>query len=456
MTFSLTGNIPTKPADDSGARLASGATADAQVDALPAVDILPPFWFVETFRDELRDDAGNLTGYRDTTSGPGFSSVDEYDANLNLLRSKYRDSSGYASQTEQSYGFAADGSITRIETRSSGSGPDYSFISSATYDGDYNLINAEYSDSQGYRSTSLRSELRNGSGVLTGYRLESSGSSGSGGYSYSSIELFDADYMLVRSEYSDGLGYRSTYSIETQRDSAGNVTGYVTRYSWTDGTASYSSTDRFDGAWNYLNGDSSKPDLIVDDGPAVLPPVTAEAGMSARAAVAGAASPASDDDTEARESDRTIDLRDARHARKTDASLLGREDLDATGDTADNQISGNAGDNRIDGRQGSDTLFGGLGEDVFVIRVGGRGDPDLVTDFGSGDDRLALKGGRLRKLFDADGGLKDDALGHRLVYDADTGELRFDRDGADGKAGSVVLAVLVGVSDLHADDFIAG
>jgi Ca2+-binding RTX toxin-like protein len=325
--------------------------------------------------------------------------------------------------------------------------------------------------------------------VLTGYRLESSGSSGSGGYSYSSIELFDADYMLVRSEYSDGSGYRSTYSIETQRDGAGNVTGYVTRYSWTDGTASYSSTDRFDGAWNYLDGDSSKPDLIVDDGPAVLPVVTQDTERVTEVAVASAASSGSQtldggnkrgaklqgssgddlfivDDTSDRATgsgagddtvmSRSISLDLQRSAFKgiENAGLVGRDHLNLRGNSGANELSGNAGDNRLDGYGGGDTLFGGLGEDVFIIRSGQKNATQQLTDFTSGEDSIALLGRGYRGLFDRSGGLKDGVIGDRLLFDAETGGLSFDRDGATGSRNPEVIAVLIGVDDINATDFV--
>jgi len=455
MRFSLTAStLDSAP----GGRLAAPSTSDADlsIDApvatLPAPDIaIDPFPLFTYEQVELRDEAGNLTGYRDISSGPGFSSITDYDANFNLLRSEYRDSSGYFSLTEQTYTFGADGAATRIENHSSGSGFGYSFSGSAIYDGNYNLISSDYSDSSGYRSTALRSELRNAGGALIGYRLESSGSGE--GYSYTSTESFDADYNLIGSEYRDGSGYSSTYRLDIQRDAGGSITGYVSEYTWTDGTATFTSIDRYDAEWNYLSGDSSKPDVVVDDGPAILPVVTAEADDSARLALASVGSGGG---AEARDGDRSIDLRDDRHDGLTDASLTGSNDLKVMGNGADNRLSGNAGDNRLDGRGGSDTVFGGLGDDVFVIR-GGRNDAaDMLADFGSGEDRIALAGGRLRKLLDAGGQLAEGVLGDRLVYDANSGELSFDRDGAEGKAASVVLAILVGVNDLDADDFIAG
>lgn len=415
---------------------------------------------VSTFeRVELRDAAGTLTGYRETDSGPGYSSVNQYDAAFNLLRSEFRDSSGAFALTEQTLTAGADGVLTRIESRSRGGGPDYSYRSEAVYDGQYNLISADYSDNSGYRSTTRRTELRDASGRLTGHQLDSSG--GLGRDEYTSVERFDADYTLLSSTFRDAQGYASTYQLEVLRDAAGAVSGYVSTYTWTDGSGTFTSVDRFDALWNFVGGDSQKPDVVIDDGPAVLPVVVLAAGDVARDAIALAAAPgAGGDDSagggrEVRSSDASVDLRSGRHKGRDDASLLGSDDLRLTGDDAANALSGNAGDNRLDGRGGDDSLFGGLGDDVFVIR-GGRSGVDTVADFGSGDDRIALDGRGFRKLFERDGGLRDGVLGDRLVYDASTGELRFDRDGADGSASGVVLARLIGVSGLDADDFIAG
>ena len=368
-----------------------------------------------------------------------------------------------------------------------GEGSGFSYESVTDYDSLFNLVAASYSDNSGYRSTTTRSELRDSSGVLSGYQLISSG--GGNGYSYESTETFDTSYNLLTSAYSDGNGYRSTYRLQIERDGTGAVTGYVTTCSWTDGTSSYSTNDRYDAAWNYVGGDSSRPDGIVDDGPMVLPVVSQDTESVTRVALASAESVGSQaldggstrgarlagsngddmfivDDTRDRVSgsgagDDTVlsstislDLRRGAFKDVENATLMGRDDLDLRGDSGGNALYGNAGENRLDGRHGSDTLFGGLGEDVFVTRAGQKGAADSITDFTSGEDTIALSGRAFRGLFDRSGVLKDGAIGERLLFDASSGELSFDRDGAAGSHSAEVIAVLIGVDAIHASDFV--
>jgi Ca2+-binding RTX toxin-like protein len=506
MTFSLTGQIPTAPSAAGGARIAaSAATTAAPVDVAPpagkgvsdvssgliAIDpvICPPCFLPDVLQEELRDKAGKLTGYRETISGPGYSSVNVYDADMNIVSSEYRDSSGYRSSTLRTTLTDASGATSGYRETSSGRGGDYSYDSTTLYDAGFNIVDSRYSDSSGYTSTSTRSDIRDGSGALSGYRLVSSGSGA--GYRYSSVETFDAAYNLLRSEYSDGSGYRSTYSVETQRDSADKVTGYVTTYTWTDGSSTYSSTDRFDANWNYIGGDSSKPGVAVDDGPKVLPLLAADVGGTTKVAAASAetsgsgaldgsakrgaklkstagndtfyvndmrdhVSASSKGEDKVVSDSISLDLRRGAFKGAGDATLMGRRDLDLHGDGGANTLLGNAGNNRIDGDKGSDTMFGGLGKDVFVIRAGQKGAPDSITDFTHGDDHIELAGHDLRKLFDASGHLRDGVLGDRLLFDAASGKLSFDRDGAAGQASAKVIVVLIGVDSVGATDFVHG
>ena len=150
----------------------------------------------------------------------------------------------------------------------------------------------------------------------------------------------------------------------------------------------------------------------------------------------------------------SLDLRRGAFKDVENATLMGRDDLDLRGDSGGNALYGNAGENRLDGRHGSDTLFGGLGEDVFVTRAGQKGAADSITDFTSGEDTIALSGRAFRGLFDRSGVLKDGAIGERLLFDASSGELSFDRDGAAGSHSAEVIAVLIGVDAIHASDFV--
>jgi len=47
--------------------------------------------------------------------------------------------------------------------------------------------------------------------------------------------------------------------------------------------------------------------------------------------------------------------------------LMGSENLNAIGNTLDNDLTGNAGNNRLDGKKGADSMAGGAGNDTYVV-----------------------------------------------------------------------------------------
>jgi Ca2+-binding RTX toxin-like protein len=61
-------------------------------------------------------------------------------------------------------------------------------------------------------------------------------------------------------------------------------------------------------------------------------------------------------------------------------TLLGTENLTATGNALGNLIEGNKGANQIDGGAGADTVSGGAGNDVFVLKAG-QAQGDIIGDF---------------------------------------------------------------------------
>lgn len=77
-------------------------------------------------------------------------------------------------------------------------------------------------------------------------------------------------------------------------------------------------------------------------------------------------------------------------------TLLGKKDIDATGNIGDNILRGNAGDNDLRGQDGKDhlygdagkdRLFGGTGADTFHLMKGDGA--DVVRDFEDGVDYLS-------------------------------------------------------------------
>ena len=66
-------------------------------------------------------------------------------------------------------------------------------------------------------------------------------------------------------------------------------------------------------------------------------------------------------------------------------TLVGEDNINATGNNLNNIVTGNAGDNTLDGGQGVDTLQGGLGNDTYIVDSFG----DLVVEgFDEGIDQV--------------------------------------------------------------------
>ena len=66
-------------------------------------------------------------------------------------------------------------------------------------------------------------------------------------------------------------------------------------------------------------------------------------------------------------------------ATKTNLTLTGVNNINGTGNAANNIITGNSGNNKLTGLAGNDTLIGGLGNDTLI---GGLGDDTYVVDSG--------------------------------------------------------------------------
>ncbi|MFC7053163.1 M10 family metallopeptidase [Hansschlegelia quercus] len=142
--------------------------------------------------------------------------------------------------------------------------------------------------------------------------------------------------------------------------------------------------------------------------------------------------------------------------------LIGSADIAGTGNSLKNTIVGNAGDNLIDGGKRADHLAGGAGHDTFAFTTAlGAKNVDIITDFNAVDDTIRLE----NAVF---AGLSTGALGKsafyagtaahdssdRIIYNATSGGLFFDRDGTGATYTAVQFATLENHATTTAADFI--
>jgi Ca2+-binding RTX toxin-like protein len=139
-------------------------------------------------------------------------------------------------------------------------------------------------------------------------------------------------------------------------------------------------------------------------------------------------------------------------------SLYGSQGSDRVyGGLGNDRLFGQDGNDRLIGGWGNDTLTGGFGHDRFYFD--NLFSKDTVTDFDAFDDTImlshnafagldigSLAGGALQTGTEA---IEED---DRIIYDADTGDISFDADGAGG-GDAVTFAKISAGLFLTADDF---
>lgn len=144
--------------------------------------------------------------------------------------------------------------------------------------------------------------------------------------------------------------------------------------------------------------------------------------------------------------------------------LGGRGNDTLSGDANANVIDGGEGADVINGAMGMDTLVGGAGSDFFVFNTTlGRTNVDTIADFNASDDTIRLENNGIFAALTKTGTLASNAFAfgtlatqsaHRILYDAGSGELAYDRDGT-GKAAPVVFARIADLTGtLSAADFV--
>ena len=127
-------------------------------------------------------------------------------------------------------------------------------------------------------------------------------------------------------------------------------------------------------------------------------------------------------------------------------------------------IAGDAGNDRIGGGTGKDVLEGGAGRDAFFFaEAAGSANADNILDFTPADDTLFLD----RRIFSQIGmgalgagafreGVAAADADDRIIYDAASGKIFYDKDGAGGAAGLLFATVDPGTALTHADFMIYG
>lgn len=133
-------------------------------------------------------------------------------------------------------------------------------------------------------------------------------------------------------------------------------------------------------------------------------------------------------------------------------SLLGWDKVDV--------IHGGGGDDRMAGLGGADALTGGAGKDRFVYLDPAEGG-DTITDFVSGEDKIEVSaagfggglvvGGAVTLIASSDPVAS--SAGGAFLYDTDTGDLFWDRDGS-GADARVLIATLTGAPAIGASDIV--
>jgi Ca2+-binding RTX toxin-like protein len=121
--------------------------------------------------------------------------------------------------------------------------------------------------------------------------------------------------------------------------------------------------------------------------------------------------------------------------------LYGEEgDDDLRGGNGLDLIVGGVGNDTIRGAKGTDTLTGGEGVDVFIFHtdLDGTINVDTITDFVSGVDRIELSAA----IFGNAGAVGANVgLSQYITYNAATGVLSYDQDGA-GSGAAKAFAIL--------------
>lgn len=138
-------------------------------------------------------------------------------------------------------------------------------------------------------------------------------------------------------------------------------------------------------------------------------------------------------------------------------------EINGFGNSLANMITGNASDNIIGGGAGKDKLYGKGGADTFYFAEKGAASSDTIYDFDN-NDRIALSSDVFSGLKSNAAGILSDASfvigtkaigsGAQIIYNASTGAVSYDADGAGGAAAEAIASIGKKLAFIDASDFL--
>ncbi|MFC3377502.1 M10 family metallopeptidase C-terminal domain-containing protein [Rugamonas sp. CCM 8940] len=128
--------------------------------------------------------------------------------------------------------------------------------------------------------------------------------------------------------------------------------------------------------------------------------------------------------------------------------------------TGDDVLNGAAGDDILEGGSGNDVLIGQAGADIFRFNLPTDG-ADSIADFVSKVDTIQVVGsgfglsaGSVVVLQTGATTPAASGAAAQFLYNASSGALYFDRDGAEAAYDPVLIATLTGQKALVAGDIV--
>jgi trimeric autotransporter adhesin len=134
-----------------------------------------------------------------------------------------------------------------------------------------------------------------------------------------------------------------------------------------------------------------------------------------------------------------------------------------TGDALAQNLTARSGADTLAGAGGVDTLWGGAGPDTFIFREHGLANADVVGDWTSGSDTVALEDGAFSmigpdgdfvagdaRFWSSSTGVAHDA-NDRVIYNTSNGQLYYDPDG-NASGAAQLIATFTGSPTVVATD----